>query len=76
MVHDDIFSQEFHDTIVRAGIEARQETLRAGVPVCYLDVDGTNTIEMPDGRKFEIRFVSHAPGEPNYEIVREIRSAA
>ena len=76
MVHDDIFSQEFHDTIVRAGIEARQETLRAGRPVFFLDDDGTNTMEMPDGRKFEIRFIAHAPGQPDYEIVRQIRSAA
>jgi hypothetical protein len=33
-------------------------------------------MEMPDGRKFRIRFIPHGLGERNYEVVGEIRSAA
>ena len=76
MVIDDIFSQEFDDTVVAAGITAREETLCAGRPVFYTDHDGANTLETPDGRKFQIRFIPHAPGERNYEVVRQVQSAA
>jgi hypothetical protein len=75
MVHDHSFSKEFEDGVVTAGNEARLETLRAGIPVFYLESD-LNIMEMPGGRKFEIRFIPHDLDECNYEVVREIRSAA
>lgn len=75
MMIDDIFSKEFDDAIIAAVNAAREENLRAGVPVFYID-SGIDIMETPDGRKFEIRFIPHAMDEPNYEIVREIRSAA
>jgi hypothetical protein len=73
---DDIFSQEFDDMMVSAMVNAREETLRAGVPVFYSDGAGGHIKETPDGRKYQIRFLPHAPGQANYEIVREIRNAA
>ena len=76
METDSIFSKEFHDTKVSAMVEAREETLRAGVPVFYGDGSGGYFKELRDGRKFQIRFVSNPPDGYNYEIVREIRSAA
>jgi hypothetical protein len=75
MTTDEFFGKEFDDAIVGAGNAAREETLRAGVPVCYVDGE-TDIMEMPDGRKFQIRFIPHRPDECNYEIVREIRSVA
>ena len=76
MATDSIFNKQFHDTMVSAMVDAREATLRAGVPVFYGDGSGGYVKEMPDGRKFQIRFISPASGESNYEIVREIRSAA
>jgi hypothetical protein len=75
MTSEEFFGKEFEDAIVAAGKAAFLETLGAGVPVFYLQ-SGTNIMEMPDGRKFEIRFIPHHLDECNYEVVREIRSAA
>jgi hypothetical protein len=75
MADDYFFTKEFEDGVVSAGNEARLETLRAGIPVFYLESD-LDIMEMPDGRKFEIRFIPHKLDECNYEVVREIRSAA
>jgi hypothetical protein len=33
-------------------------------------------MEQPDGKRFEIRFRPGAPGEENYEIVRELPATA
>ena len=33
-------------------------------------------MEQPDGRRFEIRFIPNAPGEQNYEMIREIAATA
>jgi hypothetical protein len=71
----DIFSKEFDDAFGAAVKAACEENLRAGVPIFYQEGD-IDVMEMPDGRKFETRFIPHAPDEQNYEIVREIRSAA
>jgi hypothetical protein len=76
MTTDEFFGKEFDDAIVAAGNAAREETLRAGVPVFYSDDSGVYIKEMPDGRRFEIQFIPHAPGECNYQVVRELRSAA
>ena len=72
---DDIFSKEFDEAVVAAVRAACEENLRAGVPLFYREGD-LDVMEMPDGRRFETRFIPHAPGEQNYEVVREIRSAA
>ena len=72
----EFLSKEFHDAAVAAIADAVEETLRAGVPVFYSDGAGGYIKEMPDGRKFQIRFIPHAPGECNYEVVRELQSAA
>jgi len=71
----DIFSKEFDDAVRAAVKAACEENLRAGIPLFYREA-GVDVKEMPDGRKFEIRFIPHVPDECNYEIVREIRSAA
>jgi hypothetical protein len=75
MATDSIFTKEFHDAVVAAVKAACEENLRAGVPIFYREAD-LDIKEMPDGRKFEIRFIPHAPDECNYEVVREIRTAA
>jgi hypothetical protein len=71
----DIFSKEFDDAIAAAVKAACEENLRAGVPLFYREGD-IDIMEMPDGRKFETRFIPHVHGERNYEVIREIRSAA
>ncbi len=51
-------------------------TLAAGLPVFYLDRQGLNVMEQPDGRKFEIRWISGAPSGSNYEVIRELKPPA
>jgi hypothetical protein len=71
------FTEEFTAAIIAAGARARLETLKAGVPVFYLDRErGLDIMEQPDGRKFEICFIPNAPGESNYRIVRELDETA
>lgn len=64
--------------VVAACRTARLATLAAGVPVFYVDADGkTNVMEMPDGNKFEIRYIPGAPADRNYEVIGQlIRPAA
>ena len=71
----DIFSKEFDDAVKAAVNAACEENLRAGIPLFYRE-GGLDIKEMPNGRKLEIRFIPQAPGECNYEVVREVRSAA
>jgi len=33
-------------------------------------------MELPDGRRFEIRWIPGAPGGQNYEVVRELKTRA
>ena len=65
-------SPEFHQAVNQAGHQAFEETLAAGLPVFYLDDDGLNAMLLPDGRKFEIRWIEGAPGGENYEILRDV----
>ena len=69
-------SPEFHEAAYAAGRGAFEETLAAGLPVFYIDDDGLNAMLLPDGRKFEIRWIPGAPGGDNYEIVREVTAHA
>jgi hypothetical protein len=69
-------SPEFHEAAAAAGRKAFQETLAAGLPVFYIDEDGINAMQCPDGRRFEIRWIPGAPAGENYEIVRELKAHA
>jgi hypothetical protein len=69
----DFPSEEFDRAAAAAGRAAFQETLAAGQPVYYLDHDGLNVKELPDGRRFEIRWIPGGPSGSNYEIIRELR---
>jgi hypothetical protein len=66
-------SAEFDEAVRAAGRRAFEATLAEGLPVFYLDDDGLNVMQEPDGRKFEIRWIPGAPSGSNYEIVRELR---
>jgi hypothetical protein len=73
----DIHSEEFDRAIGDAWTRARLETLAAGIPVFYLETGtGLNVMEMPGGRKFEIRWLPGRPANENYEILREIVTKA
>jgi hypothetical protein len=69
-------SPEFDEAVAAAGHQAFLESLAAGLPVFYLDDDGVETMEQPDGRRFEIRWIPGAPSGANYEIVRELSRRA
>ena len=59
-----------------AGHQAFLDTLAAGHPVFYIDDQNLNVMELPDGRRFEIRWRPGAPAAENYEIVRELAKRA
>lgn len=67
---------EFLEAVSAAGHQAFQESLAMGLPVFYLDDAGLNLMELPDGRRFEIRWIPGAPAGANYEIVREVSRRA
>jgi len=72
----DFASKEFDDA-VRAGTRrAFEATLAAGLPVFYLDSDGLDVMEQPDGRRFEICWIPGAPSGENYKILREVKPRA
>ncbi len=72
----DILSDEFDEAVRQAGHRAFKATLAAGLPVFYLDNDNLEVMELPDGRKFEIRWIPGAPSGSNYEVIRELTAAA
>jgi hypothetical protein len=78
MTNRHILGDDFTAAVKVAGARAREETLKAGVPVFYRDsASGLEVMEQPDGRRFEIRFLPGAPRERNYEVLRELgRTAA
>lgn len=77
MASGQFFDDEFKAAVRRAGAQARIETLQAGIPVFYRDPRrDLDIMEYPSGRKFEIRFIENAPGDQNYEIVRELGETA
>jgi hypothetical protein len=69
-------SSEFDEAVRAAGRRAFEATLAAGLPVFYLDHEGLNVMEQPDGRKFEIRWIPGAPSGSNYEAIRELKPPA
>jgi hypothetical protein len=73
----DIFSEEFSRQAAEAGNQARLELLRQGIAVFYRDEGVSNYVmEQPDGRKFEIRYIPGAPGDRNYEVIRELKHSS
>ncbi len=76
MAELDIRSKEFDDAVRAAGHQAFLDTLAAGLPVFYLDADGLDVMEQPDGRRFEIRWIPGAPAGENFEILRELKTRA
>ncbi|MBZ5620005.1 MAG: hypothetical protein LAQ69_14970 [Acidobacteriia bacterium] len=72
----DILKDEFVEAAEVAWDRARQDALKQGHPVIFEDEDGRYVLEQPDGKRFEIRFISGAPRDQNYEIVRELPAAA
>ena len=69
-------SKEFDDAVRAAGRRAFDEALAAGLSVFYLDDDGVEVMQYPDGRRFEIRWKPGAPAGENYEIIRELTARA
>jgi hypothetical protein len=65
-------SPEFEEAVRMAGRRAFERTLAAGLPVFYLDSEGLDVMEYPDGRRFEIRWIPGAPSGSNYEVLREV----
>ena len=58
MLGDDIFGEDFTAAVIAACVDAREETLKAGVSVFYRDgASGIEIMERGDGRKFE--FTGH-----------------
>jgi hypothetical protein len=72
----DFDSPEFDTAAVAAYDRAFQETLSAGVPVFYIDADGRNVMENPDGSRFEIEWIPGAPSGRNYRPVRALSRRA
>ena len=72
----DFASKEFDEAVRAARHQAFLETLAAGLPVFYLDDDGLNVMQCPDGRKFEIRWIPGAPSGENYSVIRELTAHA
>ena len=75
-VAPDFGSTQFDDAVREACHKAFTETLAAGIPVCYVDREGLNVVERPDGRRFEIRWQPGYPSGRNYEIIRELTAHA
>ena len=68
---------DFTEQVVAAIVHAREQTLKAGVPVFYRDAESNIEImEHPDGRKFKIVFIDGAPRDSNYRVVRELGQTA
>ena len=69
-------SSEFDEAVRAAGRRAFDATLAAGLPVFYIDHEGLNVMEQPDGRKFEIHWIPGAPSGSNYRVIRELTPPA
>jgi len=68
----DILSEEFAAALAEVGLQAPQRAFDSGHWVVFFDEEGRIVQEMPDGTKFEIRFLAGMPRESHIEIVREI----
>jgi hypothetical protein len=69
----DILSPEFAEAVAEATRKARAESLALGLPVFYRDAKtDCDMMELPDGRRFQIRLIPGAPRGRNYEVVCEV----
>jgi hypothetical protein len=75
-VYVEFDSPEFHEAVHAAGRAAFEEALAHGQPVFYLNHDGLDVMQRPDGHVFEIRWIAGAPAGENFEIVRELTATA
>jgi hypothetical protein len=71
-----IGDEAFDEAVSDSGRRAFEETLADGQPVFYLDAADLNVMELPGGRRFEIRWLADAVSGDNYEIVRELKTWA
>ena len=72
----DFDSPGFDEAMLAAGQKAFAEALAAGLPVFYIDDEGRNVVQHPDGRIFLIRWVPGAPSGENYEVLYELTAHA
>ena len=72
----DFASGDFDQAAYNAGRSAFVEMLARGLPVFYVDSEGMNVLELPDGRRFEICWLPGGAPTANYEIVRELKARA
>jgi hypothetical protein len=72
----DFDSPEFDEALRAAGRKAIAESLAAGLPAFYIDSEGLDVVQYPDGRKFEIRWIPGAPAGENYEVIRQVTAHA
>jgi hypothetical protein len=72
----DFASSDFDRAAYDAGRSAFVEMLARGLPVFYVDAEGLNVMELPDGRRFEIRWLPSGAPAANYAIVRELKARA
>jgi hypothetical protein len=76
MAQPQSFGDEVTTAFQAAAAQARADALAAGVPIFYRDsATGLEIMEQPGGRKFEIRYISGAPRDRNYEVLRELGRA-
>jgi hypothetical protein len=77
MASSNVLNDDFTISVKAACTRARQDTLKADVSVFYRDEkENTDIMEQPDGRKFEIRFLTGAPRDRNYQVLRELGKTA
>ncbi|MCU1262708.1 MAG: hypothetical protein JWO80_5593 [Bryobacterales bacterium] len=77
MASSNVLNDDFTIAVKAACTRARQDTLKADVSVFYRDEkENTDVMEQPDGRKFEIRFLTGAPRDRNYQVLRELGKTA
>jgi hypothetical protein len=73
----EIGSEEFTRQMQENARRAREESFALGLPVFYRDWEtGIDIMEHPKGRRFEIRYITGAPRDRNYEVIRELTASA
>jgi hypothetical protein len=73
MASGNVLQDDFTIAVKAACVNAREETLKAAVPVFYRDEQqNADIMEQPGGRRFEIRFLPGAPRDRNYRVLREL----
>jgi hypothetical protein len=72
MASSSILAEESLNGITEAFLKARRDALEAGHAIVYLDADGRYVQELPNGRRFEIRFDPSQPRESHLIVIREL----